>query len=122
LDEPQERVASVSGSNLGSNQIAPMVTSSESTVPNNNRTTSLEHFPIKQLANEVVGSVMRTPTKYQKPKGCNYLPSMIGRVLLRPATDLIKDEKQVLYLLDEIKELQKGGFTVCVLFISFNLS
>lgn len=96
------------------NQIVPVVTKSESTGPSN-PTSSLEDFPIKQLANEVVGSVMRTPTKYQKPKGCSYLPSMIGRVLLRPTTDLIKDEKQVLYLLDEIKELQKGGFTVGVL-------
>jgi hypothetical protein len=68
-------------------------------------------FPIKILEKEVVASVMRTPTKYQSLNGWHNIPNMIGRILLRPTADLIKDEKQVQYLLDEIKELQKGGFT-----------
>lgn len=70
-----------------------------------------ECIPIKTLEKEVVASVMRTPTKYRTVGGWSYFPDMLGRIFLRPTAELIKDEKQVQYLLDEIKELQKGGFT-----------
>ena len=99
----------LNGGDLG-NRIVP-TEEEEGGVSSEAQLGALQNFPIKQLKGEVIGSVLRTPTKYQKPKGWSFLPTTIGRILLRPATDLIKDGNQVQYLLNEIKELQKGGFT-----------